>query len=257
MYAEITMNKQKYKPINPLRIGWQECEPSHAFGPRINEYYIIHFVESGKGYFRNETGEYYLSKNDCFVIRPGEVYYYEADAKEPWFYIWIAWEDVTLVPNNIRQGGVFHNEGLRRCFLPLLNIKQDESEGREEYCCGKIFELYQILQPQKSYNEYIERSIMIMQENVATPILISDIAKQLHLDRGYYSTLFTSKVGQSPKEYYLNLRLEHAKRMLNNGDMNVGQVSRAVGFQSVSSFSRVYKEKYGASPKSARKEKSL
>ena len=69
--------------------GFEECEPGHAYGPAVRNYYLIHFVKSGKGVFSVGGNDYALEKNSAFLIRPGVVSYYRADSDDPWHYAWL------------------------------------------------------------------------------------------------------------------------------------------------------------------------
>jgi len=56
--------------------------------------------------------------------------------------------------------------------------------------------------------------------------------------------------GQSPEEYLREKRLQVAARLLTESAGNVAEVADAVGFASVSYFSRRFKERFDTSPAS-------
>ena len=56
--------------------------------------------------------------------------------------------------------------------------------------------------------------------------------------------------GHSPKDLLLSLRLEKAKNLLKGGENNISEIAYMVGFSSLSSFSRAFKNKFGAKPSS-------
>lgn len=64
----------------------------HSFGPAVREYFLLHYVVRGKGIFRRGKREYTLQAGEIFVIRPGEVTYYEADMRDPWEYMWAGFD---------------------------------------------------------------------------------------------------------------------------------------------------------------------
>ena len=53
----------------------------------------------------------------------------------------------------------------------------------------------------------------------------------------------------SPIEYRNDIRLTNAKNKLQSGEYNVSEVSESVGFSNLSFFSKLYKRKYGYTPK--------
>ena len=69
-----------------------------------------------------------------------------------------------------------------------------------------------------------------------------------HLQR-----LFKRYYGQTPRQYLIDKRIEKAKEKLKNG-MSVTETCFAVGFESLGSFSKLFKTKTGKSPSAFQKE---
>jgi len=64
-----------------------------------------------------------------------------------------------------------------------------------------------------------------------------------------FRRLFREYVGQSPVDYRNALRLEAARAKLQSGEYNVSEAARDSGFSNLSFFIRLYKQKYGYTPK--------
>jgi AraC family transcriptional regulator of arabinose operon len=65
--------------------------------------------------------------------------------------------------------------------------------------------------------------------------------------------LFKEQVGDSIMSVVVGLRLQRASELLGATDMSVGQVARAVGFESPHYFSRQFGRRFGASPSDYRR----
>jgi len=78
------------QPFKIFYCGRESCQPGHSYGPAIRKQYLIHFVLAGCGKFHVGGRISELSAGDAFLIRPGEVTYYQADQNEPWTYAWMA-----------------------------------------------------------------------------------------------------------------------------------------------------------------------
>lgn len=72
--------------------GCSQTESLHSFGPASKPHYLIHYVLSGKGIFRFHGKEYRLEAGYGFLIQPDELAFYQADAKEPWSYLWVGFD---------------------------------------------------------------------------------------------------------------------------------------------------------------------
>lgn len=64
-----------------------------------------------------------------------------------------------------------------------------------------------------------------------------------------FRRLFKEYVGVSPLEYRNDLRLKNARIRLQSGEYNVSEAASSVGFSNLSFFIRLYKKKYGYTPK--------
>jgi AraC-like DNA-binding protein len=65
--------------------------------------------------------------------------------------------------------------------------------------------------------------------------------------------LFKKYYGQTPRQYLIDKRIEKSKEQLKNG-LSVTETCFAVGFESLSSFSTLFKTKTGKSPTEFQKE---
>ena len=67
------------------QIGYEKCEPTHFFGPTIRDFYVLHFLVSGKGEYQVRGRTIPLKKGDCFLVIPNEPIFYRADPEDPGF----------------------------------------------------------------------------------------------------------------------------------------------------------------------------
>jgi AraC family transcriptional regulator of arabinose operon len=80
------------------------------------------------------------------------------------------------------------------------------------------------------------------------PYTLTMLAASAQLSASRLAHLFTEQVGDSIMNVVLGLRLQRASELLNATDMSVGQVARAVGFESPHYFSRQFGQRFGLSP---------
>ena len=81
-----------------------------------------------------------------------------------------------------------------------------------------------------------------------------DLLSETHsISKYHLLRLYKRYYGLTPRQYLIDKRVEHAKYHLANG-MSVTETCFAVGFESLSSFSTLFKTKTGKSPAQYRKE---
>ena len=75
-----------YKDLYYTTKGKEQCAPNHSFGPTVREYFLIHIIMKGKGYFEIGNSRFNLKEGQFFIIYPNVMTYYQADEEDPWEY---------------------------------------------------------------------------------------------------------------------------------------------------------------------------
>lgn len=96
--------------------------------------------------------------------------------------------------------------------------------------------------------ETILPGILYLEKNPDQSKSIDELAKLCHVSSTCFRKLFKCYSGVSPVDFRIHKRLEHAKQLLANEFLTVGEVSRQLGYDDVAYFSRLFKKKVGQSP---------
>ena len=87
----------------------------------------------------------------------------------------------------------------------------------------------------------------------ATELSVSDLADHVGYSPFHFSRLFARHVGIGPGQYLIALRIDRAKQLLLTETESVIDVATAVGFDSLSSFSRRFRSTVGIPPAQLRR----
>lgn len=104
-------------------------------------------------------------------------------------------------------------------------------------------------------SDVISKSLLYIYSNYMNKLSLTDIAEVIHINSSYLSALFKKEMGTTISSYIQNLRLEKATKKLSNTNLSVTEISLACGFESPSYFTKLYKEKYGKTPRQQRSNK--
>ncbi|WP_184545791.1 helix-turn-helix transcriptional regulator [Mucilaginibacter sp. FT3.2] len=96
-----------------------------------------------------------------------------------------------------------------------------------------------------------------METNFNRQLSIPDMAKLTGRSVSAFKKEFTDRFNTTPIKWQINRRLEYAEYQLKHSNDPVSLVAYSSGFENISHFSKIYKQKFGASPKSARSEPVL
>jgi len=77
---------------------------------------------------------------------------------------------------------------------------------------------------------------------------IKTIAKESYMSEFHFFRSFKQVFGDSPYQYILSKRLEHASVLLMEKQLMISEVASECGFPDVFTFSKAFKRKYGTSP---------
>jgi transcriptional regulator GlxA family with amidase domain len=94
--------------------------------------------------------------------------------------------------------------------------------------------------------------INLMENNIEVPLSLPAIADKCKLSLRQIERLFHKYRGLTPSQYYLSLRLMHAKQLLLNTNSSVIDISIATGFETQSYFTACYRKHFGSSPRNHR-----
>ncbi len=96
------------------------------------------------------------------------------------------------------------------------------------------------------YNRIVAAKLFI-DENYGEPIDLDMLSRQAFLSRFHFHRIFRSIYDYTPHAYLTRRRMERAKELL-VGDQTITEVCNAVGFESVGSFSTLFKKEMGTAP---------
>ena len=133
-------------------------------------------------------------------------------------------------------------------------------EGVPEYALQKIkkqleFFLIDILKA-TTHTEYIAQRLdkdfhivtEFLKKNIYRSLTLDEIANRCSMSVSKLKLLFRKKHGNGPINYFIELKIEEAKRLLRGGKMNCTEISAKLGFASLHYFSRLFKKLTGVSP---------
>lgn len=97
---------------------------------------------------------------------------------------------------------------------------------------------------------FLNRLMEITEQNIENRSLtVEQIADHLNVSRALLFTKIKTLTGNTPKGFIKEYRLKRARQLLEDTDLNISQVAHKSGFHDYRYFTKVFKAKYGVSPK--------
>ncbi len=126
----------------------------------------------------------------------------------------------------------------------LLAAQSRPPEARQS---GSLGVLGEALSPS------VARACQMMEASVGAPRTIEAIGAELGLSRRHLDRLFERELATTAKRFYLAMRLERARRLVQHTSMPLHDVAWSCGFDSYSSFTTSFRRKFAASPRTDRR----
>jgi AraC-like DNA-binding protein len=79
-------------------------------------------------------------------------------------------------------------------------------------------------------------------------LTLDELSDQFHMNKHYLIDLFKNTFQITPIQYHQKMRIARAKNMLKYTDMSIQEISDTLGYISIHSFSRAFKNKVYSSP---------
>lgn len=255
--------------LNMYQCGIEQCHSGHDVGPSLRDHYLIHYVLEGSGVFYIDGIKYTLTKGQGFLIPPNVITYYQADENTPWTYVWVGFHGLKAKTylhraNMTRKNPTFNYQGdtLENYIFQMMDV-DTFSPYRDLQLQGYLFLFISELvknSPSDSFSKhsttdiYIKEAMTFIENNYSRPIKISDIARNLSIDRSYFSNVFKKALQKTPQEFLLEYRMDKACELMRNPNLSISNIAFSVGYTDAFNFSKMFKKIKGASPSEYRKQ---
>ncbi|MDD5937324.1 MAG: AraC family transcriptional regulator [Clostridiales bacterium] len=271
--------------LNPTFLfTWKGTRNYHEQNYHSHEHIEMAFVLSGVGKYRIDDVVYDVKEGDILILNPGVKHQsILTSPATPTTEFFVGFTDIKLknYPPNymmLKDGSpIFHTTGeLRQKLYKLcMAIAAEYSvceEGRyfmlnsylvqmllliirEQTHAVKISTGYSFDSTNKKY--IVQQILNYLSDHYNEKISLDQIAENMYLSPFYISKIFKIETGDTPIRFLINLRLEHAKELLEQGfSGSIKEVAAQVGYEDVYHFSKVFKKKYGISPSRVREEET-
>jgi len=97
------------------------------------------------------------------------------------------------------------------------------------------------------YTRMVSAKIFI-DDHYGQPICLEQISKQAYLSKFHFHRIFKTIYKKTPHAYLTAKRLERAKLLLEKEGISITEVCNCVGFESLGSFSILFKKQNGYAP---------
>lgn len=166
-----------------------------------------------------------------------------------------------LLATIVREAMGAFSSPLEDTFLTQLKRREDPLFGAEQMLGLSLEEL--LISLRRNFGgisgntttlkrgleqDIVSAALDYMQEHVREKLTFSQIADAVGVSGTGLKTVFKARMGEGVMAYFSQMKMEMAKAMIREGNMNISQISAHLGFDSIHLFSRRFRQLTGMSP---------
>lgn len=168
--------------------------------------------------------------------------------------------EVTLVDGRIvtEQDGLYSSGGATSYWNLLLYLVEKHAGREVAITASKVYALeidrksqspFIMFNGQKNHeDEPIKKAQEFIEKNLAERITVEDLADKFAIGKRHFERRFKKATHNTPVAYMQRVKIEAAKKHLENSRMNVNEVMFEVGYNDTKAFRTVFKKLTGLSP---------
>jgi len=264
------MNTELAKESELLFAGYSyHNKPYHSINKEGLKVYLFRLQTEGLGQTRIGQTTYRLEAGDLILCHPDDHYELHIDqatenkvwcadyhffCQGSWIDSW--WETISPRP---RKMHIPNAEELMTIFRQMAIEDRRESPMTKEInahflkiLCMMINRLVEDPSISEGKNTLAYRMKHFIEENATSPFKIEDVAKHVGLSVSRSVGLYKSVFNQSIMQYALEVRLNTARDRILFSPMSLEQIAELSGFANYTYFHRVFRAKFGLSPRAFR-----
>ncbi|MGZ3874648.1 MAG: AraC family transcriptional regulator [Mucilaginibacter sp.] len=238
-------------------------------GRVLNEYQVI-YITRGKGVFESDSCKRTdIKAGTILVLFPGERHRYKPDSKTGWDEYWIGLKGEVI--DNLVKRNFFRpenpclyigfNEDAFNIFSSIIESTRRENAGYQPLISGAAMHLLGYCHAITKQNAIefedkemiVNKARLLFRSNITDDFSPELAAEKLEVGYSWFRKVFKNHTGLSPGQYYIQLKIERAKRLLNDPGIPIKQISNDLRFESYSYFSKLFKKRTGVTPSGYRR----
>lgn len=249
-----------------------EHPTDHVFswnkGRILDGYYIV-FITNGSGTFESaKTAPQVVEAGTCFILFPGIWHRYKPNPRVGWEEYWVGFNGVypaQLMTKFFYPDKPFIKTGLNKellaAFTQLLTAVSQAQIGYPQLISGITLQVLGILNnirltetvDNNPESIWVSQAVFMLQNQLCENIHMESLVEGFPISYSKFRKSFKRLTGKSPNQYHLDLRLDKAEELLKSTNMTIKEIGYHTGFDSPYYFSRLFKAKFGVSPKAFRR----
>ncbi|WP_207435147.1 helix-turn-helix domain-containing protein [Sabulibacter ruber] len=228
-----------------------------------SQQYILLYCVEGRGFVNIDHKVHELAPNSFIIIPKSTPHHYYSLHTDPWSIYWAHFtgelaDAIFSRYSNSKEASVMsipYVENHVNLFNQVISLLENSFGDKEieianfnflHFLTSLVY--HKEVNPSAYATDPVNDSIQYMKKHLSRSFSIKELASEQNLSVSYYSELFKKKLGYSPIQYFIQLKIQKSCQFIYFTDKSIKQISTELGFEDPFYFSRMFKKIMGLSP---------
>ena len=266
-----------------VTLHYFEFDKNFVFPGEVHDFWEMVYVDSGEVLIDADKSRHILKRGELIFHKPNEFHTISSNQKTPANVFVISFATASksmvyfrnrkmLLPEHLRPYiKTLMREGAETFALPFnnpslreLTLKESAPFGGQQLIRTTLEQLLILLvrsQEQRSKNPHIfpdkesmdnhlvNAVLQLLNNNIYGTITVDEICRKLNYSKAYLSKIFNRTCHCTIIEYYTNLKINEAKKLIRENTYTFAKISEMLCFNNPHYFSRVFKKVTNMTPR--------
>lgn len=226
----------------------------------------LYYIADGLCKIQIGSKTYIGREGDVFLIPKNVPHSYESDTSRPFGELWIHFDvfpnadifELLHLPYLLHLGS---NHPIKASFERFEKLQTSNLIADKFAVKAVLFEILAEYvkegaaadcEIKSESNMRLESVLHYIHEHTAETISVAKLAALVQMHPNHFIRFFKAHTGYTPANYIKGVRMETAKRLLEESELNISEIAERVGMHEASYFSKMFKEYHSMSPKTYR-----
>ena len=265
--------KETLSVTSLVSVHYLEYTRDFAFSGELHDFWEFVYVDKGRVYATAGSNEFQLSAQQFYLHKPMEFHNIRCDGTVAANAIVISFDGNCPALQNVAGRILTCPEESRPLLASIIgeareafstplgdpNIKELLRNNHQPFASEQLIRLYleefliklvrnnwhlnnQASLPTRQFsNQRLKAICAYLEDNVENRIMFEDVCRQFSIGASALKKLFRDNVGCGVMEYYGRCKIERAKQMIREREMNYTQIADTLHYTTVQYFSRHFK----------------
>ena len=243
-------------------VGKSVCDEKFYIERDSSNIMSFEYIVEGEGVLEINGQILYPKKGDVFLLTEGSQHRYYTQKNNPWRKYFVSFKGPMAnrmkelyLPYNVF---VFSNCDVKRFFENIFTSAFDDRKTYDELVYEITLEILKIMMCLHSNRDGEDEDLAskiknIINYSIEGDLSLDSISETLNYSKNHIINVFKEKYNKTPYQYYIDEKIETAKRYLQETTSSIGDIASNLSFSDTQYFSSCFKKATGISPKEFRK----